>query len=173
MITNINLSDMPVDLATPLNGYAILGEVSTKEINNGYLQVNVPVYYVPSENDNKNGVEKDSVQDLLRQEVGSYEEAKAAGLRGFTGRFLLREEWFEQSFINQLKDLSDGDSAKISYKMNVQNVFRPLLIALGINSTDLDAVRAAKGQIIGFKASASKKEPDKLQLRGFYKGPKV
>lgn len=171
----INLNDIPVELATPLNGIAITGELTTKESANGdYILISLPLYYPGTQQDQKNGVDTSvDAADLavIAESVNDNDTAKAAGLKAFYARWNVKPEWFEADFLKALRDNEVEPKEKMSYNMNVAGVTRQLFKALGAAEVDFDAVPV--GTLIGFKASASKKDPEKLQIRAFFGGPKL
>lgn len=171
----INLNDIPVELATPLNGIAITGELTTKVSSGGdYILISLPLYYPGSRGDDKNGVDTSvEASDLavIAESVNDNETAKAAGLKAFYARWNVKPEWFEAEFLVALRQNEVDPKEKMSYNMNVAGVTRQLFKALGSSEVDFDAVPS--GTLIGFKASASKKDPEKLQVRAFFPGPKV
>jgi len=170
LLPKLNLSDVPVEKVRGLNGLAILGELQTKETANGvYINVSVPLFYAPaSKEDKENGVSATATYTDLEGygDVRSTEDAKGLGLSSFTARWNIKPEWFDSQFLEALRNNLVDDKEKISFQMNVAGVTRSLFKALGLDQLDFDLV--TPGSIVGFKASASKGEPDKNQIRAFY-----
>lgn len=170
----MNLSDIPVELATPLNGVGILGTLETKvKEGSEYTQIYLPIYYQPS-NDEKNGVDTSVDGPTLAQlaeTVVDNDTAKAAGMKRFDARWVIKENWFDASFLQALRNNEVDANEKMSYQINVAGVTRQLFQALGSKEVDFDSVPS--GKLIGFKASAGKKDPEKLQIRLFFSGPKL
>lgn len=170
VLASINLDDIVVELVKPFNGLAITGKIETREVGDGtYTQITLPIFFQGTMNDPKNGVDESTDIDTLKQlaeSVTDIDSAKAAGLQFFTARWNVKPEWFTGEFSQQLREGSVEGKEKTSYQMNFAGVTKSLFKALGLNSTDFSAV--PEGAVIGFKASASKKEPDRRQIRLFF-----
>lgn len=169
LLPSINLDDIVVELVKPFNGLAITGKAETREVGDGtYTQVTLPVFFQGS-NDPKNGVDESVDIDTLKaiaESVTDIDSAKAAGLQFFIARWNVKPEWFTTEFSQQLREGAVEGKEKTSYQMNFAGVTKSLFKALSLSSTDFSAV--PEGAVIGFKASASKKEPDRRQIRLFF-----
>lgn len=167
LLPNIKLDDIPVESATPLNGLAIAGKLSTREISNGYVQVTLPLYYVPG-NGGENGVAETDYHTLstTAESVSDADSAKAAGLRTFQARWNLKSEWFTPEFTQAVRAGTVDGTEKTMYQINVAGITRGLFRAAGLASLDFDSF--PEGSVIGFKAAPGKKEPDRNQIRLFY-----
>lgn len=171
VLASINLDDVIVEAVKPFNGLGILGTLETKEVGDGtYTQITLPIYFQGSQNDEKNGL--DSSVDLetlkdIAEDATSSEMAKSAGLQVFVARWNIKPEWLTAEFSKQFREGQIDGKEKISYQMNFAGITRGLFQALGLNAIDFAAV--PHGVVVGFKASSSKKEPDRRQIRLFYK----
>lgn len=170
VLNSIKLDDIEVELVKPFNGLAITGALQTKEIADGaYVQISLPLYYQPENNNPKNGVDESvdlATLKTIAESVDSDDTAKAAGLYKFDARWNLKPEWLTPEFAQALRDKTVDDKEKTMFQMNVAGITRGLFKALGSKTVDFSAV--PEGAVIGFKASASKKEPDRRQIRLFF-----
>src|SRR6185312_6076649 len=161
-LPSLNLDAIAVEKANPINAVGIVGNVTTKEINGGYTSVTVPLYYAPEES----GLDTAQISQLAETlEAQNYEGAKELGLRTFTARWNLREEWFDPEFRTKIDAGLVEDNEKMQYSINMTGLTRGLFKAARKSSVDFAQV---PGAIVGFKATAGKKEPDRLQIRSFF-----
>lgn len=161
-LPTLNLDSIAVEKANPINAVAIVGNVVMKEINGGYTSVAVPLFYAPEES---NLSTDELAQVATTLESQNYEGAKDLGLRTFTARWNLREEWFDPEFRKRIDAGLVDDNEKMQYSINMGGLTRGLFKAVRQNNVDFNQV---SGSIVGFKASAGKKEPDRLQIRSFF-----
>jgi hypothetical protein len=171
LLSILNLSDIQVEKVKPINGLAILGEAETKESASGeYINVSIPLFYVGTKEDPKNLANRGTTYSELQMYgvVGSYQEAQALGLSSFNARFNIKPEWFMPEFSDAVRTLQVDPKEAIMYQINVAGITRTLFRALGQTEVNFDLLKQSAGEIVGFKASSGKNEPDKNQIRSFF-----
>ena|SRR5690242_2016087 len=170
LLATVPTESIPVEAVVPLKGPAIVGTPELKEIADGkYVQVSIPLFYVGSKDNPDNHVDASIDVPTLSaaaQQVSDLASAKANGLSTFFARWNLRPEWFTDEFLQSYKSGLVDEKEKIQYSINVGKLTRHLFKALGSDSIDFDAI--APGSIVGFKASGTKRDPERLQIQDFY-----
>jgi hypothetical protein len=102
----VSISDVPENKVEKVSAVGVIGEVSTKEVKNGYVSVSVPITYSSADGSD----------------------------RTFTARYNVKPEWFDAGFASTMSDLSDSE--KISYQINMVRNTRGLFKAAGLDSMD-------------------------------------
>src|SRR5690348_14546709 len=170
LLATIPTASVPVEYAVPLKGLGIVGKPEQKEVSDGkYVQVSIPLYYVADKENPDNRVDGSidaATLSAAAQQVTDTDSAKAVGLSTFFARILLKPEWFTDEFLANFKAGLVDRSDEFGYRINVGKLTRHLFKALGSETIDFDALPA--GAIIGFKASGTKKDPERLQIQDFY-----
>lgn len=106
ILQTISISDVPENKVEKVSAVATVGEVTTKEVANGYVSVSVPLSYSAADGSD----------------------------RTFTARYNVKPEWFTPDFASTLGDLDDRE--KISYQINLVRNTRGLFKAAGLDSID-------------------------------------
>jgi len=97
LLPSVKITDVPENKVDKLKAVAVIGEVETKEVANGYVGVAIPLTF----SDEKSGDE-----------------------RTFTARFNVKPEWFEAGFdVSELDD-KEKISYQINMQRNVRGLFK-------------------------------------------------
>jgi len=102
----ISISDVPENKVEKVSAVGVIGEVTTREVKNGYVAVAVPITYSAADGSD----------------------------RTFTARYNVKPEWFDPAFAKTLSELSNSE--QISYQINLVRNTRGLFKAAGLDSMD-------------------------------------
>lgn len=108
ILPTISISDVPESVAEKYTATGQVGEVSLKEIANGYVSVSIPL----------EGVDKAGTE------------------RKITARFNVRPEWFTPGFEKSEEFESYSDNEKTSYQINMKRLARGVFAAAGLTELD-------------------------------------
>lgn len=102
----ISINDVPEQKVEKVSAVGVIGEVTTREVKNGYVAVAVPITYSAADGSD----------------------------RTFTARYNVKPEWFDPAFASTLHELSTSE--QVSYQINLVRNTRGLFKAAGLNSMD-------------------------------------
>ena len=71
ILPTVSITDVPENKADKVSAVGTIGEVTTKEVANGYVSVSIPI---------------------------TYTDAKTGDERTFTARYNVKPEWFDAGF---------------------------------------------------------------------------
>lgn len=111
----ISVSDVPETIADKYTAVGTIGDVSTKEISNGYVAVSVSL-----EGTDKGGTE-----------------------RKIYARFNVRPEWFQAGFEKSEEYAGYSDNEKTSYQINMKKKTRSLFAGAGLDTLDFSALEGS------------------------------
>lgn len=143
MLPTLAMQAVQVDPADPIRANATIGPVDSHVTQSGYLHIVIPLLY--------NSEEPDSTDEAAVPSV-------------FTARINVKSEWFDADYVRTLKE-TDLNGEYVQYKINFAGIVRSLFKALGLDTIDFSQI---EGRRVRFVAKGSKKEPDRLQISGFY-----
>jgi hypothetical protein len=110
LIPKISINDVPAHEAKAFKAVGLISEYKTREIANGYVQVEVDLKY--------------------NREDGS--EAT------FYARWNVRPEWFTPEYAARVKSGEIQGSEKTQYDINMSGLTRGLFAAAGLDEIDFD-----------------------------------
>lgn len=108
ILPTVNISDVPESIADKYSAVGTIGEVTLKEIANGYVAVSIPLEGV-----DKNGTD-----------------------RKITARFNVRPEWFQPNFDKSEEFEGYTDAEKTAYQINMKRLARGVFSGAGIDTMD-------------------------------------
>lgn len=141
LLGNVRIEDVPSQAAKSFKAVGVIGEIETREIANGYVQVTVPLSYRLNPND----------ADKM-----------------FYARWNLRPEWLTPEFVSRVKSGEVSGSEKIQYDINVSGLLKGLFTGAGITEGGFD-FNLLPGKLVGFKTKNRKDDPSRLDISFFFK----
>jgi hypothetical protein len=142
LLGNVQIQDVPAQEAKPFKALGVVGEAKTREIANGYVQVEVPITYRLNATD---------TQD-----------------KTFTARWNLRPEWLTAEYALKVKQGEVSENEKIQYNINVSGLTRGLFTSAGVTEGAMDFA-LLEGKLVGFKTKQRKDDPSRLDISYFFK----
>lgn len=145
ILGNIQIADIPTKEARKFKAVGVIGDIDTREINGGYLQVAVPLSYRLTTSDTED--------------------------RHFIARFNLRQEWLTPEFTAKVRKGEIDGSELIQYNINVKGLLKGLFTSAGVANGGLD-LSMLSGKMVGFATKPQRNNPERLELSYFF-APKV